>query len=352
MKKYLLLGFAASIAATFLFSSCSPTASQSSEKAITAFSLANPPVTGIVDTAAKTIALTVPRGTDVSALVATFTTTGVKVEVGGVAQTSGATANNFSAPVVYTVIAEDNSTAAYTVTVTIQKHCLFVSTANDSGDTRDVPVINKLRSWGYVVRVVESTTLTAWVDSFANYDFAVLSESPNSSDLSPFRGHPLPLVNLEAWASAKANVLNWSSYPGAVSNYDALTLLISQGANEKLTGGITAGTEFQLANGTSTPEEAEIGFIPTIEHLSIAKFKSDTLVSAMVEFMGIDSSAIAFSGGLLTAACAVEKGTTLADGVSTTLNRAVTIGIHAHAYEYITDEAWAMIRAGIAWILE
>ena len=79
---------------------------------------------------AHTIAVSVPFGTNVTALVATFTTTGASVTIGGTSQTSGVTANNFSNPVTYTVTAADASTQAYVVTVTVAReprqghHCL------------------------------------------------------------------------------------------------------------------------------------------------------------------------------------------------------------------------------------
>ena len=60
-----------------------------------------------------------PFGTNVTALVATFTTTGASVKVGSTVQISGTTANNFTAPVVYTVTAADSSSVTYTVTVTL-----------------------------------------------------------------------------------------------------------------------------------------------------------------------------------------------------------------------------------------
>ena len=85
-------------------------------KTITAYSLNG--VAGTINETAKTIAVTMPFGTNVTALVATFTTTGASVKVVAALQTSGTTANNFTSPVVYTVTAADNSTAAYTVTVT------------------------------------------------------------------------------------------------------------------------------------------------------------------------------------------------------------------------------------------
>ena len=87
--------------------------------AITAFSFTNPSTQGVIDEAAKTISVTVPYGTNVSALVATFATTGASVEVNSVAQVSGTTPNNFTSPRAYIAKAYDNSTALYTVTVTI-----------------------------------------------------------------------------------------------------------------------------------------------------------------------------------------------------------------------------------------
>ena len=94
--------------------------SSATAKAITSYSFAGyPGVAGTIDEAAKTIAVTLPSGSDVTALAAKFTTTGSSVKVGAVAQTSGTTSNNFTAPVAYTVTAADGSTATYAVTVTV-----------------------------------------------------------------------------------------------------------------------------------------------------------------------------------------------------------------------------------------
>src|SRR5512143_3518214 len=80
----------------------------SSSKAIAAFSLNG--VTGTINETNKTIAVTMPYGTSVTALVAAFTTTGNSIAVGGTAQVSGTTANDFTSPVIYTVTAADGST--------------------------------------------------------------------------------------------------------------------------------------------------------------------------------------------------------------------------------------------------
>ncbi|MDD2271226.1 MAG: ice-binding family protein [Desulfuromonadaceae bacterium] len=89
----------------------------STDKAIIAYSLAG--ATGIINEGAKSIAVTVPNGTDVTALVAIFRTTGASVKVGAVVQTSAATANDFTNQVVYTVIDGAGGTVTYTVTVTV-----------------------------------------------------------------------------------------------------------------------------------------------------------------------------------------------------------------------------------------
>jgi hypothetical protein len=86
-------------------------------KSITAFSLNG--VDGTINEAEKTISVTLPPGTSVVALVATFTITGANVKVGPTIQVSGTTANDFTRPVVYTVTAVDATTQDYTVTVTV-----------------------------------------------------------------------------------------------------------------------------------------------------------------------------------------------------------------------------------------
>jgi len=90
-----------------------------SAKAITAFGFANPTAAGAISESTMSIAVSVPAGTDVRALVATFTTTGVSVRVGTTAQVSGTTPNDFTSPVLYTVTAIDGTTATYTVIVTV-----------------------------------------------------------------------------------------------------------------------------------------------------------------------------------------------------------------------------------------
>lgn len=88
-------------------------------KAITAFSFTSPAATGAIN--GTDISIVVPVGTDVTALVATFTHTGASIAVGSTAQTSAVTANDFTDAVTYTVTASDATTQDFTVTVTISE---------------------------------------------------------------------------------------------------------------------------------------------------------------------------------------------------------------------------------------
>ncbi|MFO7569799.1 MAG: hypothetical protein R6W75_08355 [Smithellaceae bacterium] len=93
-----------------------------SAKDITAFSFTDATNTALSQDVTGSIAGTniyaiVPDGTSRAGLVATFSTTGQSVHVGGAVQTSGSTANDFTGTVTYRVTAQDTSTKDYLVTV-------------------------------------------------------------------------------------------------------------------------------------------------------------------------------------------------------------------------------------------
>ena len=88
-------------------------------KEITSFTLPTQIGPTGIDQVNRTIALTLPYGSSVTALVATFTTTGAVVDVGGKVQVSGVTVNDFTNPVTYRVTGADSLTRDYVVTVTV-----------------------------------------------------------------------------------------------------------------------------------------------------------------------------------------------------------------------------------------
>ncbi|MEA3285482.1 MAG: hypothetical protein U9Q00_11005 [Synergistota bacterium] len=77
-------------------------------------------MSSIIDSSAHTVTVTMPSGTDVSSLVADFTLSdGASSEVGGIAQISKKTANDFTNPVTYRVTAEDKSVQNWVVRVNV-----------------------------------------------------------------------------------------------------------------------------------------------------------------------------------------------------------------------------------------
>lgn len=158
------------------------TIAPSSAKAITSFqflTIDNPGLAADIDATINgaSISATVPNGTDVTALVATFATTGASVTVNGVAQASGASANNFSNPVTYTVTAQDGSTQPFTVIVTIAPPPAkaITSFAFLSVDNPGLPadVAATIAGTNIVATVPFGTDVTALVPTFATTGVSV-----------------------------------------------------------------------------------------------------------------------------------------------------------------------------------
>ena len=138
---------------------------QSGLKSFVQFAISNPAANGIINEQNKTIAVTVPFGTNVTALNANFTITGVSVSVSGVTQVSGITANNFTSPVKYVVTAEDGSTVTYTVTVTVASNSAKAITAFSFNNPAATGVINESGKT-ITVTVPSGTNVSTLVDAF------------------------------------------------------------------------------------------------------------------------------------------------------------------------------------------
>jgi hypothetical protein len=86
----------------------------STERVITSFNLSSPSVAGTIDNTAHTVTLTVPHGTDVTALTPTIATS-----TGAAVSPASGSAHNFTSPVTYTVTSADGTIQAYIVTVNV-----------------------------------------------------------------------------------------------------------------------------------------------------------------------------------------------------------------------------------------
>ena len=155
------------------------TVAPSPAKAITSFEFTSALNSGagistdvVATISGTTIAATVPYGTDVTGLVATFATTGASVDIGGATQTSGASANDFTSPVVYTVTAADGTAQDYTVTVTIAANpakdltSFELTSALNSGAGVSADAVGVISGQNIAVTVPYGTTVTGLIATF------------------------------------------------------------------------------------------------------------------------------------------------------------------------------------------
>jgi hypothetical protein len=203
----------------------------SSSKMFRSFSLNG--IAGTISEAGKTIAVTMPYGTNVTALVATFTTTGVSVKVGSTVQASGTTSNDYTSPVVYTVTAQDASTQDYTVTVTLAPPTYSIS-GTVSGDIMS----------GVTIVLSGSGSSSITTDSNGNYNFSGLNNgnytiTPSKTD---YAFNPTSI-------SATVNNANLTG-----QNFTSVSTVIpTYTISGKVSGAVAAGVTITLTGtGSST----------------------------------------------------------------------------------------------------
>jgi hypothetical protein len=117
------------------------------------------PTDHVTTTTGTNITSIVISGTDISALVAKFETSGVRVAINGVEQESGSTVNSFTPAVVYSVKAEDGTSKDYTVNVTVSSLAY--------GDTHEGGLLIYLNGrGGGLVAATSDTAYLDWNDSY------------------------------------------------------------------------------------------------------------------------------------------------------------------------------------------
>ena len=135
---------------------------------ITAYSVPGQTGSANINSGTGTIGVTVPSGTNVTALVATFTVSaGVSsVKVGSTSQVSGTTANNFTSPVTYVVTAQDGvTTKNWVVTVTVAaSNAAEITAYSVPGETGSANINSGTGTIG--VTVPSGTNVTALVATF------------------------------------------------------------------------------------------------------------------------------------------------------------------------------------------
>ncbi len=142
--------------------------SPSAETNITAFSIPGQVGSSVINSTARTIAVTMPYGTNLTSLIPSFSLSpGASAKVGSVSQVSGTTANNFTNPLVYTITAQDTKTSAnWTVSVSAALNTQTnISSFSVPGQTGNAVINSTART--IAITMPSGTSLTSLVATFA-----------------------------------------------------------------------------------------------------------------------------------------------------------------------------------------
>jgi len=182
---------------------------KSSAREIKTFSLAalNPVVTAIVDASAKTIKAELPVGTDLTKIAPTISVS----EKSTVSPASGVV-QDFSKPVTYTVTAEDGTTQAYTVTLTILNNGT-VYIGNLDGNFYALDALTGTKKWSFKAgSSIQSTpTVVNGVVFFASWDKKIYAFDAESG-VKKWESNPTTLVLNQPFAAPM--VVNGMLYYG------------------------------------------------------------------------------------------------------------------------------------------
>lgn len=265
-------------------------------KALTSYSLAGVP--GVINETAKTVALTLPAGTNVTALVASFSSTGASVNVGATTQVSGTTANNFTGPVAYTVTAADSTTAVYTVTVLVAPATSKAITSYSLGGINGT--INEAAKT-IAVPLPAGTSVTALVATFSSTGASVKVGATTQTSGATANNFTAPVIYTVTAADAStanytvsANVAAAGPAPvslGAAGNFVMLAKsAISTVPNSAITGDVgvspaattfLTGFSLTLVGTTSATSTQVTGTLYGADMTTPTNSNLTTAVSAM-----------------------------------------------------------------------
>jgi hypothetical protein len=298
----------------------------STANAITAFSFDDltPPVVGVIDPALFTVDVTVPIGTDVTTLVAYFTSSANStVRVGATFQETGLFPNDFTEPVTYVVRAEDGSNRSWTVTVaeaqpqkTVSVGTITANPVSGTASTPTYPVTTENIANAQTVAITWFTTVAGNVSGTEPTGISIAGSnvSSNASTLTVTAGAGAVAGNyffkttIDGVVSA-VKTLTVDAAAGPASTDASLSALaLSSGTLSPTFASGTYNYTASVGNGTST--------------LTVTPTKTDAGAS-FVRYLGA-TGAINFTGAIAVGANIIRTIVTAADG-TTILTYTVTV---------------------------
>ncbi|MBN2105517.1 T9SS type A sorting domain-containing protein [bacterium] len=218
--------------------------------------------------------------------------------------------------------------------------CLYIS--EEAGPhANDVIIVDWLRAL-YDVEIATGDDVNNhfyYAEDFKLYDFIFVSESISSSDTDDLKGAPVPIFYTELWSS-KWDITGWVPTNTSTTYYENSPeqLVTIVNGDHPLAAGYPTGTELIIADGTNDPNGSILTYsVPQVDHIPIAVLSADV---TRVVVMGVEKGTVLYNAE------------NVKDGSMVSENRCAAVGINATANDFITNEGFQLIQAGIQWILE
>ena len=223
------------------------------------FNSLTPNVTGIVDNSLRTVQLSVPSGTNLTALVATFTlSAGTTAAVAGTPQVSGQTANNFTSAVTYVLTSQDGTTVQnYSVTAVAANNPSAPRTLTATGGQESVSL-----SWSAPLsdggRPVNGYVIQSSVDSTNWTDAGNTNESTTSLIISSLSNNTKYYFRVRATNISGSTDYNYSNIANSTTYY---YVICSGGGSFYVTSAVIPSRAGAACQGTATIPQGITGVL-------------------------------------------------------------------------------------------
>jgi uncharacterized repeat protein (TIGR02543 family) len=223
------------------------------------FNSLTPNVTGIVDNSLRTVQLSVPSGTNLTALVATFTlSAGTTAAVAGTPQVSGQTANNFTSAVTYVLTSQDGTT--------VQNYSVTAVAANNPSAPRSLTATggqgSASLSWSAPLsdggRPVNGYVVESSLDSTNWTDVGTTNESTTSLIISSLSNNTKYYFRVRATNISGSTDYNYSNIANSTTYY---YVICSGGGSFYVTSAVIPSRAGAACQGTATIPQGITGVL-------------------------------------------------------------------------------------------
>ncbi|MGI6534665.1 MAG: S-layer homology domain-containing protein [Peptococcia bacterium] len=252
------------------------TVAENFAKKITSFKFEgfDPDVMGTINEEAKTIVLTVPYETDVAALTPTITYIGASISPdSGVEQ-------DFTNPVIYTVTAEDDTTQAYTVTVSkaaaVDAVIDIAAIAGVTAPVRDAAPV------ATITETAQYTGTVSWSPEIADNKFAASTVYTATITLSPKAGYTLTGITENFFTVEGATATNAADSGVITAVFPATEAVPDTVIDIAAIAGVTAPVRDAAPVATITETDQYTGTVSWSPEIADNKFAASTVYTATI----------------------------------------------------------------------